>query len=65
MEGRRRDLRDRNPRAWRAGDFDVIVNDTCARHVRMNDVDHGHHSWFIVWRVMLCVVTYLYIRPDR
>lgn len=65
MQGWSRDLRDRGSPDRHAGHFDVIVNRTCTRHVRMDDVDHGHHSWLIVRWAMFYVVSYTNVRPDR
>lgn len=43
----------------------MIVSDTCAWHVRMDDVDHDHHSGLAVAEVMPYVVTSFHFCPDR
>jgi hypothetical protein len=65
MQRWRPDRRDHDPLAINTGNFDVVVNAICPRHVWMDDVDDGHHLGLAVWWTMLYVVSYLHIRPYR
>ncbi len=47
MQGRRWDLDDRLPPTWYASNLNVIVGIMCTWHIRMDNVDHAHHSQLI------------------